>query len=436
MSDLLTQLRAGQLAGAARLDLPCDLTEFPREILDLADTLEVLSLTGNRLTQLPDDLARLRKLRVLFCSHNDFDHLPDVIGALPQLETVGFRANKIRSMGDTSLPASLRALILTDNQLTSLPAAIGRCPRLQKLMLSGNRLRNLPDALSACEQLELLRLAANDLHDLPSWLLAMPRLAWLAIAGNPITETSHQSTARTIPWCELQLLDKLGEGASGIIHRARWRPASGRDEREVAVKIFKGELTSDGLPASEMAASLAIGAHEHVIGILGLMADHPEGAAGLVMSLIERDFASLAKPPTLETCTRDLYADETTFTAQTALTIATGVAAAAQHLHEHGVLHGDLYAHNVLINHSGHSLLGDFGAAALCPPSYDRALQRIETRAFGILVTELLGRVPRRDHSALAQALAEIAHECMQPNASQRPLLAEVATRLKALKTR
>ena len=41
--DTLAQLRAGQLTGITRLDLACGLTEFPREIFDLADSLEVLN---------------------------------------------------------------------------------------------------------------------------------------------------------------------------------------------------------------------------------------------------------------------------------------------------------------------------------------------------------------------------------------------------------
>ncbi len=45
--DTLAQLRAGQLAGIKRLDLSCGLTEFPREIFDLADSLEILNLSGN-----------------------------------------------------------------------------------------------------------------------------------------------------------------------------------------------------------------------------------------------------------------------------------------------------------------------------------------------------------------------------------------------------
>lgn len=57
--NTLAQLKAGQLAGVTRLDLACGLTEFPREIFELADSLEILNLTGNALSSLPDDLHRL-----------------------------------------------------------------------------------------------------------------------------------------------------------------------------------------------------------------------------------------------------------------------------------------------------------------------------------------------------------------------------------------
>ena len=68
----LEQLRSGELAGITRLQLRCGLTEFPREIFELADSLEILDLSGNQLSTLPDDLPRLHKLRVIFCSDNPF----------------------------------------------------------------------------------------------------------------------------------------------------------------------------------------------------------------------------------------------------------------------------------------------------------------------------------------------------------------------------
>ena len=40
----LEQLRAGALSGVQRLQMRGGLTEFPREIFDLADSLEILSL--------------------------------------------------------------------------------------------------------------------------------------------------------------------------------------------------------------------------------------------------------------------------------------------------------------------------------------------------------------------------------------------------------
>ena len=46
--NTLAQLKAGQLAGIQRLDLSCGLTEFPREIFELADSLEILNLSGDR----------------------------------------------------------------------------------------------------------------------------------------------------------------------------------------------------------------------------------------------------------------------------------------------------------------------------------------------------------------------------------------------------
>ncbi|HLY96336.1 MAG TPA: leucine-rich repeat-containing protein kinase family protein, partial [Sideroxyarcus sp.] len=268
--NTLEKLRNGELAGCTRLNLSCGLQEFPREIFDLADTLEILDLSGNALSSLPDDLPRLRKLRILFCSSNRFTELPAVLGQCPQLGMVGFKANQIRSVPAAALPPALRWLILTDNQITELPAELGRCTQLQKLMLAGNRLQSLPPELAACTRLELLRIAANDLAELPDWLFKLPRLSWLAYAGNPFcagneaAALAHTSIA-DIRWDELQLQHKLGEGASGVIHRAMWQRHEGR--RDVAVKLFKGAVTSDGLPHSEMAACIRAGSHPNLIAV-------------------------------------------------------------------------------------------------------------------------------------------------------------------------
>jgi len=440
LSDLerLAQLRAGRLTGLKRLDLSCGLTEFPREIFELADSLEILNLSGNALRNLPDDLHRLHKLRVLFCSDNRFTELPEAIGRCAALSMVGFKANQIDWVSAASLPAKLRWLILTDNRIEALPDALGQCTALQKLMLSGNRLQHLPESMAGCQELGLLRIAANRLTVLPGWLFTLPKLAWLACAGNPLSDVSEAVALAAHPmpaiaWQALRIGQKVGEGASGVIHLGTWQPLQIAVPTPVAVKLFKGAITSDGLPQSEMAASIAAGSHPQLIGLKGCIVDHPDGGQGLVMAPIDAVFKNLAGSPSFDSCTRDVYAPGQRFNVSTVLAIAHGIASATAHLHARGILHGDLYGHNILWDGQGGVLLGDFGAAAFFATGTEaektsaRALQRLETRAFGHLLEELLERCDASpgQRQPIA-ALTALKDRCLLADTNARPLFAEV----------
>jgi hypothetical protein len=487
--NTLEQLRQGELAGATRVALSEGLTEFPREIFALADTLEYLDLSGNALTSLPEDFAQLHRLQVLFCAGNGFTELPVVLGQCQNLSMVGFRANQITSIKAAALPPKLRWLILTGNQIASLPPEIGACPELQKVALSGNLLSSLPVEMAKCTKLELLRIGANRFEALPEWLLSMPRLSWLGYSGNPVcaaaearalarltdaqslqtrgnsapqavsnrsTNTSTNTSSNTslgtessqageldqialaqIPWASLQLKQKLGEGASGVIYQATLADAS----QEVAVKVFKGALTSDGLPHSEIAAYLSAGSHPYLINLLGKVTGHPECTEALVMQLVDPSYRNLAAPPSLQSCTRDVYAADMRFSLQDALRVAHGVAGLARQLHSRGLTHGDLYAHNTLIGADGHAVLGDFGAAAFYDQS-DRAvaqaLEQIEVRAFGCLFEELLERVDlvvgsTVQQNAALQAARALCKACLVSQVSQRPFFKQLEAQLAAL---
>jgi len=281
--ETIDLLRSGQLQGIKRLDLAAGLTEFPIEIFDLADSLEILNLSDNHLRSLPADLGRLHKLKIIFLSNNDFEEVPEVLADCPNLSMVGFKSNKIRVLGENVLPLGVRWLILTDNQLEQLPKSIGRLHGLQKLMLAGNQLRSLPDEMAACQNLELIRLAANRLESLPNWLFTLPRLSWLAYAGNPFCIANLSPTVPTISWADLTLSDTLGEGASGVISKGLWQSPA-QPQTDVAIKIFKGAMTSDGTPADEMNACLAAGGHPHLVGALGKIGGFPDNRSGLILS--------------------------------------------------------------------------------------------------------------------------------------------------------
>lgn len=427
----LAQLRAGELSGITRLDLSCGLTEFPAEIFDLADTLEILNLSGNALSRLPDDLHRLKRLRVLFCSDNQFTELPACLGQCAALTMIGFKANAIVDVPAAALPPLLRWLILTDNHIETLPDALGERPHLQKLMLAGNRLQALPAALSGCHRLELIRIAANRLTELPQWLLTLPSLTWLAYAGNPLETEADASALDATPlidWSALRLEQQLGEGASGVISRALWLRDDGAAQ-PVAVKLYKGEMTSDGSPLHEMNACITAGLHPNLIRVEGRISAHPDDQQGLVMQLIDPSYRNLASLPSLASCSRDVYAEDCRFSADVALRIAQGVASAAEHLHRQGITHGDLYGHNILLNEHGDCLLGDFGAAsfhATTDTLETRALQRLEVRAFGVLLGELLARIDSGLSDERRGVLEDLERRCCQADVLARPGFSDV----------
>ena len=436
----LEQLRAGALKGARRLDLQAGLTELPPEVFDLADSLEVLNLSGNALSELPSELPRLRKLKVLFCSDNRFTRVPEVVGQCESLTMVGFKSNAVRELPAASLPPRLRWLILTDNQLQALPANLGERP-LEKVALAGNRLSQLPESMAKCDRLGLLRLSANQFDSLPGWLLTLPRLAWLAVGGNPWNRAREDHALASVdmpvlPWSSLRVGELLGQGASGHIHAAH-HDAGEAGLRELAVKVFKGQVTSDGWPHSEWASSLAAGQHPHLISACAQLTGHPQDAEGLLMPRIGPEYRVLAGPPSLESCTRDVYAPHTAFTWPVALRLLQGVAQAALHLHQHGITHGDLYAHNLLWREDGDCRLGDFGAATLLPAHLDaptrRAFEQVEVLAFGHLMEEVLQRLtaqPSGHAEAPARRLQPLRGACRVAQANARPTFADIANEL------
>jgi tRNA A-37 threonylcarbamoyl transferase component Bud32 len=388
----LEQLKSGQLNGITRLQLSEGLTEFPLEILELADSLEILDLSSNQLSDLPEELSQLTNLRIIFASNNLFTHLPDVLGTLPKLEMVGFKTNQIKTVNEQSLPTQLRWLILTDNAIEVLPHSLGERPRLQKLALAGNKIRVLPESMENLSSLELVRLSANQLTEFPEFLIKLPKLAWLAFAGNPFCK--HPSSLDSVPAVSSQcysLNQVLGQGASGVISHANWLNRDFDFPQEVAVKVFKGEVTSDGYPHDELEACLQAGHHSNLVKSIAQV-DESDYLA-LVMELIPSNYYNLGLPPTLESCTRDTFNEGFKLSIAQINSITEQMIDVFEHLHANKVCHGDLYAHNTLVNEQGLMIFGDFGAATIygyLTEEQQQGIRRIEARALKYFIEDLL----------------------------------------------
>ncbi len=391
--DTIAQIDSGALQGRTRVTIRSGLTEFPRALLKLSDSLEILDLSGNSLSSLPDWITEFPKLKILFLSQNKFLEYPAILGKCPSLSMVGFKSNTISHVPEASLSPNLHWLILTDNKISQLPDSISECTKLRKVMFAGNKLTKLPSGMSRCRDIELLRISANQLEDIPEWLFELPKLAWLALAGNPISSL-RDSLPRAMPkcdWSTIQLGAALGSGASGVTYRAQLGVES-KTPRQVAIKLFKASITSDGSAKNEIFASGVIDQHPNLLTAESEIENHPQGTLGMILPLIGEEFKILAHPPSLETCTRDVYEANGRVTADFASKVTARISEAVSHLHCAGVMHGDLYAHNILVSEAGDAILSDLGAASCFanPQSeFARRCYQIEARAMRHLEMEL-----------------------------------------------
>ncbi|MEQ8548909.1 MAG: protein kinase [Cyclobacteriaceae bacterium] len=432
MTHTLEDLKLGRLIGSKTLKLACGLKEFPEEILSLADTLEVLDLSDNQLSTLPDGVAQMKKLRIIFFARNNFEKFPSILAACPALSMIGFKSNRLSTIPENAFPPKLRWLVLTDNKIEKLPKSIGDCVLLQKCALAGNEMEELPVEMANCVNLELLRISANQLQTIPRWLFELPKLSWVAFGGNPAAHRMVPNTDfEAFSWNDFSIQELLGEGASGLISKAHWNSAN----EEVAVKVFKGAVTSDGLPEDEMEASITAGFHENLIQVLGKIKDHPDGKSGLIMRLISPTFSNLGSPPSLETCTRDVFDVQHPFSEGQLLRIAKSVASVCAQLHSKGINHGDLYAHNILVNNAADCLLGDFGAATFYDVNGELAsnIESVEVRAFGCLLEDLLNLASVDEVGAERRnRWQNLIDDCTIPDVHLRVSFTEISARLQS----
>ena len=462
MYDLETLQSGGYKgAGLTRLKLTCPLAAFPDEILELGDTLEELDLSGTGLSSLPANLGpALPKLTSALFSNCNFRVFPRELASCPNLELVVFRDNAMEELPEDALPPRLRSLILTNNRLASLPASIGRCDELQECMLAGNQLRDLPPEMALCKKLSALRLSVNRLSTLPRWLLGLPELAFLSFASNPCCTPPTANGLPTprgladIHWRDLEIQQTLASTPSSTTSQALWHQSPHYAE-DVAVTLFRGTRPTDaGLPADELAASLAAGAHESLVTLLGRVHAHPDEdtasyQGGIAAQLLPPEYTPLALTftPSSPSIPQE---EDGSFPLPAALELLTGLASALAHLHARGIAHGSVSAaENILASRAdAHALLCGFGAATvyglslphLSSSSEEREaeeeaglVEKIEVLAFGRVVEGVLGAVDIQEGEEGVKGLRALAERCVGHEVGARPGFEEVVEGLEGL---
>ena len=391
--------------------------------------LRKLELNSNELTTLPSSLEAISSsLEILFLSENKFSAIPEVVGKLNNLRMISLRGNCLTELSSTNLPSSLVWLILTNNNITRIDPNVNKLKGLKKLMLSHNKLTEVPSELGDCKDLELVRLASNAINtSLPHKFLTLPKLAWISLGGNPISEIpSHKMKFIERSSISFDKSNVLGKGASGTVYKGVF------EGEDVAVKVFKqGSKGSDGKPEDEAVINSIID-HHFTVSSRGVFrsSDDDDVIEGMVMELLENAVSllyllrfrfvlcntyalktatsrtlvqtAIGKPPSFSTCTRDAGPEEDVKSLDKGriLSIITNMVNALAYIHSVKVMNGDVYLHNTLRcvkNGEAMTRLSDWGASfvynnnmvASFSDNSSRVFEKIEVLAFGRLIQDL-----------------------------------------------
>ncbi|XP_019727369.1 leucine-rich repeat-containing protein 40 [Hippocampus comes] len=151
--------------------------------------LTKLLLASNGLTRLSDDIRLLPALTTLDLHDNQLQTLPPALGELRELQQLRLSHNRL-----SSLPAevfslkNLRSLTLQQNLLDALPEELGQLEALTELDVSDNQLTELPSGLGRLGRLQKLHLCRNKLARLPDSLPLLTNVKLLDCSNNLLSD--------------------------------------------------------------------------------------------------------------------------------------------------------------------------------------------------------------------------------------------------------
>ncbi|MCD0444755.1 protein kinase [Glycomyces sp. A-F 0318] len=168
------------------------------------------------------------------------------------------------------------------------------------------------------------------------------------------------------------------------------------DGAEVAVKIEARPLTDDA----------GLERFRHEVQTAGRLSDHP-----CVVKMLSAGLTHQANPyVVMERCrgsVADLLDRHTTIPPHRTIEIGIRIADALAAAHEAGIVHRDVKPANLLVNHTGHAVLADFGLSSLIPvPRPGEPVSTMATPAYAPLeVFQMREAGPSADVYSLAATL-------------------------------
>ncbi|WP_201555536.1 leucine-rich repeat domain-containing protein [Psychrobacter sp. 72-O-c] len=163
-----------------------DVSVVPKVLAEMSCDIE-LHLSSKQ-DRLPDNLTDIRCLTELFIDNDHLTVLPDSIGALTQLQSLGLRCNSLTHLPETLTGLEqLTNLTVWSESLTVLPNAISKLKSLKELYLDCKHLTQLPNSLECLKNLYELDIRSEYLSRLPNDIAELTGLKELHMACPSMT---------------------------------------------------------------------------------------------------------------------------------------------------------------------------------------------------------------------------------------------------------
>ncbi|MEB3120454.1 MAG: leucine-rich repeat domain-containing protein [Snowella sp.] len=166
------------------------------QLIDQAaeDGREKLDLEKKGLTELPEEIGKLKNLTELYLAFNQISKIPNAIANL----------------------TNLTGLYLDHNQISEIPSAITKLKNLTELYLNNNQISKIPNAISELKKLEIINLSNNQIREIPEAIVQLENLETdedrmiegIDIKGNPIINPPYEIAEKGINAIRIYFLNQ------------------------------------------------------------------------------------------------------------------------------------------------------------------------------------------------------------------------------------
>lgn len=141
------------------------------------DSVFKLDLSRQKRKAVPEEIRRLKALRILRLKGNNLRELPDWIGELKNLQE----------------------LDVSNNRLTALPPGIGELDSLRFLGLNRNLIETLPREIGNLKALEVLEMWDNEVQVLPEEIRLLSSLRIFELRGILFSREEQEQIQNLLP---------------------------------------------------------------------------------------------------------------------------------------------------------------------------------------------------------------------------------------------